>query len=128
MVIGVIVVSLVWYGLCGVVGMVWHILVRVVWCGWCVCLFSVLGRSFSLGSSTAETRVPVLSSEYLQYWLAVMVHTCSDCIWKAGRDKGKQKLKVTLSYKGSSQPGLQNILSSEILYYSFHPGKRAHRV
>lgn len=80
----VTVVSLVWYGLCGVAGTVWYILVSVVWCGWCVCLFSVLCHSFPLGSSTADTRVPVLSSEYLHYWLAVMVHTCNDCIWKAG--------------------------------------------
>lgn len=57
-----------------------------------------------------------------------MVHTCNGCTWKTGtRD---QKFKVTLSNAGSSQPGLQRILSfreirSLAVPSLLHPRKQA---
>lgn len=96
---------LLWCHKCGVVCVVWLAWCGIYWLGLCgvagvvVCLFvSVPHHSLSLGSSTAEARVPVLS-----YWLAVMVHTYNGCIWKAGtRGSETQSPSAT---KGALSPG-----------------------
>lgn len=95
---------LLWCHKCGVVCVVWLAWCGLYWLGLCgvagvvVCLFvSVPHHSLSLGSSTAEARVPVPS-----YWLAVMVYTYNGCIWKAG----------TRGSETQSHPQLQRELSA----------------